>query len=153
MHRENLFAFWQDILEIPTFHFRLFCDKNKLFLSLLNHFSLRPLTCYIFLVPHIVSLVHLRRELKVNIYFYLLSLVDTSQTFKKKKSRFVQVWQHFFQEMWLYGWIHITVGHFINSHHCCYCNILLTVAVFKVYSQAYCVRPYKWTVLHLNFTI
>lgn len=59
----------------------------------------------------------------------------------------------FFQEMWAYGWIHITVGHFINPRHCCYCNICLTVAVFKDYSQAHFARPYKWAVLHLNFDI
>lgn len=144
-------TFWEHLLFISG----LFYDKNKLILSLLNHFSLRPLTSYIFLVPHVVSLVHLRRELRVNIYFYLVSRVDTSPTSKKKKKKvdLCKCGNTFFQEIWVYGWIHITVGHFINPHHHCYCNICLTVAVFKVYSQAHFARPCEWAVLHLNYVI
>lgn len=71
---------------------------------------------------------------------------------KQKQCRLVQVWQQFFQKMWVYGWIHVTVGHFI-SPHCCYCNICLNVAIFKDYSQAHFSRPLKWAVLHLNFAI
>lgn len=61
-------TFWKHLL----LFFCFFNDKNKLILSLLNHFNFRPLTSYIFLVPHVVSLVHLRRELRVNITWCLV---------------------------------------------------------------------------------